>query len=114
MLISCERDPSSGILCIYLQQNVLDASNANDIRGVLKQALENEKAAIIDLSEVDFVDSSGLGVLLSCLRQSNEAEQELALCCLQTSVQSLFELVRMHRLFRIYSTKEQAQMALLA
>ena len=71
-------------------------------------SLEPNSKVVLDMSEVEFIDSSGLGVILSCYRHLNSANGDLKLCCLNEQVQTLFELVRMHRIFDIYKTQEEA------
>jgi len=63
---------------------------------------------VLDLSRLRFVDSSGLGALLSCLRQLTGRGGDLRLSGMSKPVRALFELVRMHRIFDIYPTKEEA------
>ena len=46
--------------------------------------------------------------MLSCLRQLNAAGGDLKLCGMSKAVRAVFELVRMHRIFDIYDTREQA------
>jgi anti-sigma B factor antagonist len=67
---------------------------------------------VLDLSQVRFVDSSGLGSILSCLRQMNAKGGELNLCGITKQVRALFDLVRMHRIFDIYDTRDEAVRAL--
>jgi len=66
---------------------------------------------VFDLSQLRFIDSSGLGAFLSCLRQLSTKGGELKLCGLSNQVYQTFELVRMHRIFDIYSTKSEAVQA---
>jgi anti-sigma B factor antagonist len=63
---------------------------------------------ILDLGRLRFIDSSGLGAMLSCLRQLNAAGGDLKLCGMSKAVRAVFELVRMHKIFDIYGTREQA------
>jgi anti-sigma B factor antagonist len=65
------------------------------------------------LSEVGFIDSSGLGAILSCYRHLQFTNGDLRLCCLSEQVRTLFELVRMHRVFDIYGTREEAMASYL-
>jgi anti-anti-sigma factor len=74
---------------------------------VIPILLPNSKV-VLDMSEVDFIDSSGLGVILSCYRHINAAGGDMRLCCLNEQVRTLFELVRIHRVFDIYNTREEA------
>ena len=63
---------------------------------------------IFDLAELRFVDSSGLGAFLSSLRQLNATGGDLKLCGMTKPVRALFELVRMHKIFDICGTKDEA------
>jgi anti-sigma B factor antagonist len=63
---------------------------------------------ILDLSQLKFVDSSGLGAMLSCLRQLNGVGGDLKLCGMTKSVRALFQLVRMHRVFEIFNDRDDA------
>jgi len=63
---------------------------------------------ILDLSEVQFVDSSGCGAILGYLRQLNSAGGDLKLCTVSKPVRSLFELVRLHRILDIFNTRDEA------
>jgi anti-sigma B factor antagonist len=63
---------------------------------------------LFDLEKLKFVDSSGLGALLSCLRQVTAVKGELKLCGMAKPVHALFELVRMHRVFDILITRDEA------
>ncbi len=88
--------------------DTLDAGNEKRFKKEVISALEPNSKVVLDLSEVDFIDSSGLGVILSCYRHLQAASGDLKLCCLNEQVRTLFELVRMHRIFDIYSTSEEA------
>ena len=60
------------------------------------------------LTKLEFVDSSGLGVFLSCMRKVTSADGNFKLAELNSTVRSLFELVRMHRVIEIYNTMDEA------
>lgn len=86
----------------------IDAANTRDFRSAIEPLLAAYSTVVLDLADVEFIDSSGLGALLSCLRTMNSKQGELRLCSLRTPVQALFELVRMHRLFAIYENRAAA------
>ena len=88
--------------------NELDASNAGEFKRDIAPVLQANTRLVLDLSRLRFVDSSGLGAMLSCLRQLSAKSGDLKLCCMSKQVRGLFELVRMHRIFDIYGTKEEA------
>lgn len=70
--------------------------------------LGDNDVVLIDMGKLGFVDSSGLGALLSCLRTMNNKNGQLKLFALAKPVQALFELVRMHRIFSIYNNRDEA------
>ena len=96
-----------GIL-IRIASDNLDAGNSNEFKQQIFPHLETNPNVFIDLGALNFVDSSGLGALLSCLRTMNNKENQLKLVGLTKPVRALFELVRMHRIFSIYNTVDEA------
>lgn len=86
----------------------LDAGNVAEFRREIGPILESHTKVILDLSRLKFIDSSGLGAMISCLRQLGAKGGDLKLCCLSKPVRAAFELVRMHRIFDIYPTQEEA------
>ncbi len=89
----------------------LDASNVAEFKSLMAPVLETYTALILDLSRLRFIDSSGLGAILSCLRQLSAKGGDLKLCGMTKQVRAVFELVRMHRIFDIYATREGALQA---
>ena len=93
---------------ITVPGTTLDASSAKAFKTAIAPALVPAAKVVLDLSELKFVDSSGLGAMLSSLRQLNGVGGDLKLCGMNKPIRSLFELVRMHRVFEIYNTREEA------
>ena len=89
----------------------LDANNSKEFKSVVAETLRGYHRVLFDMSQLNFVDSSGLGALVSCLRQVNAAGGDLKLCGMTKPVRTLFELVRMHRVFDIRNTEEEALQA---
>jgi anti-sigma B factor antagonist len=86
----------------------LDASNAADFKRAMAPVVDANMHLVIDLSPLRFVDSSGLGAFISFLRKLTAKGGELKLCGLSKPVRAVFELVRMHRVFEIFPTTEDA------
>jgi anti-sigma B factor antagonist len=86
----------------------LDAGNAGEFKRDIAPLLEAHAKLVLDLSRVRFVDSSGLGAFISCLRKLNAKGGDLKLCGMSKQVRAVFELVRMHRVFDICETREEA------
>jgi anti-sigma B factor antagonist len=86
----------------------LDAGNAGEFKRDIAPVLETNKKLVFDLGRLRFVDSSGLGAFLSCLRQVNAKGGDLKLSGMSKQVRGVFELVRLHRIFDILGTTEEA------
>jgi len=89
----------------------LDASNAGDFKRDIAPLLETQTKLVIDLARLRFVDSSGLGAFISCLRKLKANGGDLKLCGMSKQVRAVFELVRMHRIFEIFASREEAARA---
>ena len=78
----------------------LDASTAREMREELAMIWRpNVGEVTVDLSQVEFVDSSGMGSLLSIHRRLPEKHSPVKLINVRPAVQSVLELVRLHRVF---------------
>jgi anti-sigma B factor antagonist len=101
-------DNVDGVPVAAVPVEELDASNSGEFKRDIAPILESHAKLVLDLSRLRFVDSSGLGAMLSCLRQLSAKGGDLKLSGMSRQVRALFELVRMHRIFDIYSTREEA------
>ena len=99
------------VAVVSLPMEELDASNAADFKRDIAPLLEANTRTVLDLSRLRFLDSSGLGAFLSCLRRVNAKGGDLKLCGMSKQVRAVFELVRMHKVFAIFPTKEEAARA---
>lgn len=100
---------SDGITVITFLVDHLDAANANDIRRSIHNEIDKSTRLVIDMSQLQFVDSSGLGVLVATLRLIDKNKGILRLCSMTEPVQALFDLMRMHRVFRIHNSVSEAK-----
>ncbi len=91
----------------------LDASYAPKFKRDIAPVLKANSKVVFDVGQLRFVDSSGLGAILSCMRQLNAKGGDLKLCGLSPRVRAPFALVRMHAILKIYSTQDEAIRAFL-
>jgi len=92
----------------------IDASGSADFKGKMVDRINRGRNLIVlDLSDVDFIDGSGLGAIVSMLKTLGK-KGELRIGGLKETVDSLFRLTRMDRVFRIHPSAEEAVLALAA
>jgi anti-sigma B factor antagonist len=99
---------ANGVLVLQCQSENLDASNVREFKELMRPMVEKHPKIVFDMSGMKFVDSSGLGALIACLRETNARQGDLRLCQLSNSVNALFVLMRMHRVFNIHDSKDLA------
>jgi anti-sigma B factor antagonist len=94
---------------ITVEEERMDAHNSGNLKERMLQLFDEGKCQlVIDLAAVRFIDSSGLGALVSGFKNASARDGSLKLCCLQPQVRSMFELTRLHRVFEIFTTLEEA------
>ncbi|AFY68501.1 anti-sigma-factor antagonist [Thalassoporum mexicanum PCC 7367] len=86
----------------------LDVTSAASFRKEVNLiAAKRPKYLLIDLSKVNFMDSSGLGALVSALKTVRTVDGEMAICSLNEQVKMLFDLTSMSKIFSIYSDRQE-------
>src|SRR6201984_467086 len=104
-------EDSDDVAVVLLPGQDLDAANTADFKSSIAPVLKVHTQVVFDLSQLRFIDSSGLGAFLSCLRQLSTRGGELKLCGMSTQVYQTCERVRMHKIFDIYRSKNEAAAA---
>ncbi|TNJ39297.1 STAS domain-containing protein [Chlorobaculum thiosulfatiphilum] len=86
----------------------LDARNSKPLQKTFLEWLEKTPLVVFDCSLLDFIDSSGLGAIVGCLRNALEKEGDLRLAGLNEKVGMVFELTQAKRLFSIFANRGEA------
>lgn len=86
----------------------LDAAAAGEFKEAMIQQMEiGGPNLVIDLTEVDFIDSSGLGALVAVLK-AVASNGSLALTGLHKKTEQIFKLTRLDTVFKIYPSVSEA------
>ncbi len=75
---------------------------------VLKELESGERKFLIDFANTGYIDSSGLGVLVSLSKKIREQGGELRLANLNEDLRTLFELTKLDTLFHIVDSRQEA------
>ncbi|MBI1915083.1 MAG: STAS domain-containing protein [Planctomycetes bacterium] len=92
----------------------LVTNNVASFKGELEELSQRTIRLVVDLSQVQFIDSAGCGALLQYHKRLKEKGGGLAVCCISAPVRALFELVRIQRALDIYPSRDAAVRALQA
>lgn len=66
------------------------------------------RQVVVDLGRVEFLDSTGLGVLVGALKRLNSVGGELALVCAQERLLKIFRITGLDRVFKLHPSVEEA------
>ena len=105
---------SGDIVLVTVHGDHLDASASDEFKRDLAPLLDAHTRVVLDMSELRFVDSAGIGAILSCLRRLSAKDGDLKLCSVTKPVRASFEIARMHRIIDILDTREEALAAFAA
>ncbi|MFQ5636834.1 MAG: STAS domain-containing protein [bacterium] len=75
---------------------------------LLKLTNSEEKAILVDLERVKYMDSSGIATLVEALQKVKKYQGQLKIVRLRDAVRNVFELSRLDKVFDIYKTVQEA------
>jgi len=86
----------------------VDIYTAPSLRETIVDAVEKGHYKIaVDLDEVDFLDSTGLGVLVGGLKRVKQHEGELGIICNQEKILRIFKITGLTKIFKMYKGTEE-------
>lgn len=88
--------------------NALDVATVADVKQTVGTKLDLDERFVLDLCEVNFIDSSGVGAMLALKRICSSAGKRLKVAGAQAQVRGQFRSVGLDRLINIHETVEQA------
>ncbi len=86
----------------------IDTLNAEEVGRNLSESCSATNKVVLDLEGVQFIDSSGLGIILALVREMHEKGGKIALCCAGSTVQALFRMVRLSNIVSIFQSRNDA------
>ncbi|HEY0866088.1 MAG TPA: STAS domain-containing protein [Fimbriimonas sp.] len=95
-----------GFTVAQVLTETIETENIAEFRRAIEPLVETPAHLVLDLSLVGFMDSTGLGALLSCLRRITSRGGTLRLAGLTPGVRKLFDMVKMDRVFDILPTAD--------
>ncbi len=101
-------NPAAGVTVLVPTADI-DMSRSPDLRSSIKEELKpGLDRMIIDLSEVQYMDSSGLATLVEAMRLAKKDSVGLHLASMTDKVRAIFEIARLDAFFSIKDTRQDA------
>ena len=98
----------SGVVIVGVEGQLIVGNRQELKQKVLESLEEGSRKFVIDFSKTGYIDSSGLGVLVSLSKKIREQGGELRLANLNDDLKTLFELTKLDTLFQISDTRDRA------
>ena len=91
----------------------LDQGTAPELRAALADAVGDAPSGVlVDLSDCDFIDSTGLSLLVEAKRRLAEDSARFGVCCPDADVRRLLELTGIDEAVGLFDTRDEAVAAL--
>ena len=110
--LAIQAEQVDGILIARLDGRV-DGQNAQEFQGALEGLLAGKNLnLLLDLEQVSFLSSAGLGVLLAIARQLHKRAGKIAVCSLSDSIRGVFLISGFHKIIPTHANEKDAIVAI--
>ncbi|MCL6570479.1 MAG: anti-sigma F factor antagonist [Bacillus sp. (in: Bacteria)] len=109
MSLNIDMETKHNILVIRLSGE-LDHHTADELRAKVITVIEKNEIRhiILNLEQLTFMDSSGLGVILGRYKQVKQVQGEMVVCAISPAIQRLFDLSGLFKIIKMEQTEESA------
>lgn len=106
--MKCNRRSETGFDILELSGEV-DLQHSPVLRKEILSSLKQEKALLIDMSAVSYIDSSGIAGLVEGFQTAKTAKLSYGLLAISKTALQVLTLTRLDKIFSLYDTSEQFQ-----
>lgn len=89
----------------------LDAYNAPELRALYDSISDQATNFIMDMGDCEFIDSTGLGTIVACLKSASQGGGDIHIARLQDKPRMVFDITRAHKIFHIFDDLDAALLA---
>ena len=94
---------------------ILDGDKTNDLRREIINLIDNGNTVIlVDLQDINFMNSSGIGALVATLKAVRATQAEMYLCSLGEQLQMIFQLTKMDKVFKIFTNQDEFEQNIMS
>lgn len=105
----------SSVVKAFQPSGILDGINGNQLRREIISAVETgADIVLLDLQDITFMNSAGLGTLLAALRTVKTKGSNIFICSVNEQVDMLFTMTKMERVFNVYSNRDEFKNKILS
>jgi len=106
--LAVQQLPEGGILVRFTKRRILSENVIEQIRQEMQALLAPERLMLLDMSNVEYLSSAAIGILINIHRMLHKSTGKLTLCGIPEKIGDLFRICKLDRLFEIYPDLESA------
>ena len=100
-------------VAVIILKGEVDAYTCARLREAMIEAIEDGGAnLVVDMKNVEYIDSSGLGTLVGGLKRVSERQGTIAVVCTNPQIRKVFDITGLVKVFPIYGSEDDAVKAL--
>jgi|SRR5437016_5176702 len=111
MNLKIDTRTSEGVTVVSCAGRIVFGDEASALRSELKRILNNSKKIVLDLSEVTYIDSGGLGTLVGVYSSARSAGADIKLAGLGQRVRDVLQITKLVTVFEVYDNEQKARAA---
>lgn len=100
------------VAVVTIYGNYLDGSNHEEFSQAMTPVLDENDKVLLDIGQLETVDSSGLGTFAFCVRKIGQRKGKLVVCSAGPQVSLAFDLVHIDRMIDLFGTRSEGLAAL--
>ena len=108
MTLSASTRNSRGVTIVDLAGRITLGESATVLRDTVRREADKNTRILLNLAEVNFVDSAGLGELVGCYTTMLNRRGFIRLLNVQPRLKELLKMTRLYTLFEVYDTEQAA------
>jgi anti-sigma B factor antagonist len=112
MNLKIEKRVVDGIAIMTCHGRVMFGEEATALRDNLKEALKNTPRLVLNLSDVTYIDSGGLGTLVGVYSSARAAGADIKLTGLGQRLRDVLQITKLATVFQVFDTEQEALAAL--
>ena len=112
MNLKIEKRVVDGIAIMTCHGRVMFGEEATALRDNLKEALKNSPRLVLNLSDVTYIDSGGLGTLVGVYSSARAAGADIKLTGLGQRLRDVLQITKLATVFQVFDTEQEALAAL--
>ena len=108
MQLNLATQTKDGVLVVHCSGRIVFGEEAVLLRDTVKEAVTQNNRIVLDLAEVNYIDSGGLGTLVALRTTAINAGGTVKLASLTRRVDDLLQITKLATVFDVYDSEEEA------